>query len=175
MAKIFTKRNLGTITKKTKRYLNVLNNSEDILDKLAETAEKAVLDAHSGVMGYDTVYVAEGVAQEEPQFSDIETNIVRATNYRSVEATGENFIFYEFGAGVKHNSPRKWRNDLNIPVPDEITPIGTYGQGHGSKERWYWDSGRQSTEGYPARQGFAIAINTVVAEVDKIVKEHENE
>ncbi len=175
MAKTFTKSNLGTITKKTKRYLNVLNHSEDILDDLAETAEKKILESHSGIMGYDTVYVAEGVAQKEPRFSDIETNIVKATNYRSVEATGENFIFYEFGAGVTHNDPREWQNKLNIPVPDEIAPIGTYGQGHGSQERWYWDSGRQSTEGYPARQGFANAINTVVAEVDKIVKEHGNE
>lgn len=175
MAKTFTKSNLGAITKKTKRYLNALNNSEDILDDLAETAKEVVLDAHSGVMGYDTVYVADGVAQEEPQFSDISINIVGATNYRSVEATGYDFIFYEFGAGVKHNSPREWRNELNIPVPDEITPIGTYGQGKGSQERWHWDSGKRSTEGYPARQGFANAINTVVANVDKIVKEHENE
>lgn len=152
-----------------------MNNSENILDKLAETTKEVVLDAHSGVMGYDTIYVADGVAQEEPRFSDISINIVGTTNERSVEATGNDFIFYEFGAGVKHNNPREWKNELNIPVPDEITPIGTYGQGHGSKERWYWDSGRQSTEGYPARQGFANAINTVVATVDKIVKEHENE
>lgn len=175
MAKTFTKSNLGAITKKTKRYLNVLNNSEDILDALAEEAKVVVLKAHSGVMGNDTVYVADGVAQEEPQFSDISINIVGATNYRSVEATGHDFIFYEFGAGVAHNKPREWKNELNIPVPDEITPIGTYGQGKGSQERWHWDSGKRSTEGYPARQGFANAINTVVAEVDKTIKEHENE
>lgn len=175
MAKTFTKTNLDSVVKKTKRYLNTLNNSEKILDDLAKSAEKEILDAHSGVMGYDKVYVVDGVAQKEPKFSDIVVNVVRSQNQRSVEATGEEFIFYEFGAGVKHNSPRVWDNALNIPVPSEVSPIGTYGQGQGSQERWYWDSGRRSTEGYPARQGFANAINTAVAEVDKIIKEHGNE
>ena len=64
----------------------LLNNSEGILDDLAETSKGSSLDAHSGVMVADTVYVADGVAQEEPQFSDISINIVGATNYRSVEA-----------------------------------------------------------------------------------------
>ena len=78
-------------------------------------------------------------------------------------------------AGVKHNSPREWRNELNIPVPDEQHQLVHMVKVKWSQERWHWDSGKKVNGRLSSKTGFAIAINTGKVNVDKIVKEHENE
>lgn len=173
MTKAFRKSGFGNVKKKAQRYRNVLKNSEQVLDELADMAQHEIEQAHSGVMGTDVVLGDDGY-RFQPIYSDIKVDIEKTDNKRSVVATGEKFLFYEFGSGIVKNSPRNWTNILNIPVPDEIVPIGQYGYGQGAKDSWIYrdDKGVVMTSGYAARHGFANAINKVVAEVKGVIEEN---
>lgn len=109
---------------------------------------------------------------------NVDMGVDQIGNETTLWAKGEDLLFYEFGTGVTHNTPRSWDNVLNIPVPSEILDIGTYGKGYGSYEYWFyskpWLRGIK-TYGIKARAGFPNAINRMVDEVDEVIKEVMNE
>ena len=158
------------------KFLKVANNPDKVLNKLSEIGKNEILKAHDGVMGIDHVLGIDSTSVNVQ--SDIKVNIETGYNESSIVASGYNFLFHEFGAGIEHNSPRTWENVLNIQIPEGISPIGQYGKKLGSNPTWRYtnpDGNKVLTSGYPAVHGFATAINVIVANTDKIIREVQNE
>lgn len=159
------------------KFRKVAKNPDKVLDKLSEIGKKSIEEAHRGTMGIDHV-IAKGNSQDIEITSDAIVTVESGIGSRTITASGENFLFFEFGAGVKHNSPRSWENVLNVPVPDGISPIGQYKAKRGSRPSWRYkgeDGKTVITGGYPAVHGFATAINEIVANTSKVIKEVQNE
>lgn len=164
---------LKSSVKALNKYVKTAHSRDLILDKLSDIGAKTVEKAHSGVMGIDHIE-SIGSTQDLMVRSDAVVSVEKGRNSRTIIATGENFVFHEFGSGIKHNSPRTWQNILNVPIPLGIAPIGQYGKKLGSQLSWRYrlENGKPViTSGYPAVNGFAIAINEMVANVDKVIKE----
>lgn len=158
------------------KYLKVANAPEKVLNKLSVIGKEAIEKAHSGTMGIDHI-TTKGAEQDIAITSDAKVSVETGLGTVAIVATGANFLFHEFGAGVKYNSPRKWQNVLAVPVPDGISPIGQYGNKQGSRQSWRYSLNNQKvvTGGYPAVHGFATAINDIVANTHKVIKEVQNE
>lgn len=155
------------------RYKTLINNTDKLLEKIVEVGAEEVRKAHEGSIGTDMLITKEGEVAHE-MYSDIEVNLVKGIDEYTIRATGVNFLFYEFGAGISYNAPRSWENVLGIDVPDDISPIGTYGKGKGANPSWVYkneDGLPMRTKGYKAVNGFGNAINRIVDELDTIVKE----
>lgn len=161
---------------KLKAFSNIDDTAGKVFDKLADIGAKEVRQAHDGVMGTDTIITQYGTFVEQVE-SDAVVTVEKEGSKTSIVARGEQMAFFEFGAGVAKNSPRKWNNVLDIPIPSDIKPIGAYGGGRGLQPKWHYrkDDMLISTEGYAARHGFANAINAIMANKEKIVKEVLNE
>lgn len=164
---------LDSVIKKVESMTNMPEKANKIFYKLCEIGEQEVRKAHRDVE-YD--YNFDTNSQVAIQ-SDIRTYIDVVDNKTSLVAEGQQLLFHEFGAGISKNNPREWSNVLNIPVPLTILPIGTYGQGFGMNEKWVYREANMAflTKGYKAKAGFAHAINAIVANTDRIIKEVLNE
>lgn len=167
---------LASVISKLENMADLSKNADEVMNRLVDIGVEEVRKAHKGSMGTDFIVNENGninidVYSDAKVFKEVDGN-----SY-SVVAEGENFVFHEFGAGVKKNRPRNWSNDLGIPVPSGISPIGQYGKGQGSQELWAYqkDGSKVITSGYEAVHGFANAINEIVANVDKVMKEVEDE
>lgn len=71
-----------------------------------------------------------------------------------VTAFGQAVAFIEFGAGVHFNGSGMYPAE----VPPEISPIGTYGRGNGSKDYWFYrgEPGTAGGEASTVLDGFTI-------------------
>lgn len=167
---------LNSTLKRLKSVSKMDQKADKVIDRLAEIGANEVRQAHEGVMGIDTIMTSGGISQETI-LSDAVVTVEREGSKHLIVARGEQMAFFEFGAGVAKNDPRLWENVLNVPVPLSIKPIGAYGGGRGSLPSWYYrkDGVLMSTEGYQARHGFANAINEIIANKDKVLKEVLNE
>ena len=67
--------------------------------------KEAVEKAHSGTMGIDHI-TTKGAEQDIAITSDAKVSVETGIQQVAI-ATGANFLFHEFGAGVKYNSPRR--------------------------------------------------------------------
>lgn len=148
---------------------NYVNKQEEIIEKLAVIGANEV-DKHHRSVSITNEIIGGGSIQVR---SDAKVGVEKVNNGLSIVATGENFVFFEFGAGVEHNNPRHWKNILKIPVPGSISDIGTYGYGMGSQPYWRYSYGGEyiQTSGNKAVQGFAHAINAIVANLDDVIEE----
>ena len=152
-----------------RKYSNMDVKLDEASNQLAEIGAKVLREAHAGVMGVDHS-VRDG--RSVPVYSDIEVEVENFAGETSIVARGRNFTFFEFGAGVKKNSPRSYENVLNVPVPSAIAGIGEYGYGQGKNQSWLYQQDKKPiiTGGYAARHGFANAINRIVARSPRVVK-----
>lgn len=150
-------------------------NSDALLNKLANQTKQEIEKAHSGSMGTDMAIDKSGFSTPVTQLSDAQVTIKESKNKRSVVITGENWVFYEFGAGIHFNNPRNWSNVLDVGIPSSIVPIGMYGSGQGKNPKWSFDDEKTQqriiTQGYGAVHGIANALNSNVDYIDKFVKE----
>lgn len=160
-----------------KKTQKLFTHNDRVLDKLAEISVEEIETAHQNAKGIEWHITTGGKSQEIVK-SDIRVSTEGDLNRRTIVMTGLNFLFFEFGSGVTHNSPRVWANKLGVEVPDDISDIGTYDKGMGSLPKWGWQVDNNTygeTEGYSAVHGVANAINRVVDEVDIVIKEVKNE
>ncbi len=157
-------------SKQLNQFTNATEKADKILNEFAKVGATEVSQAHNKVSEYDYDLTKK---QTVPAKNVVAVNIEPTQDGVSLVAEGENLVFHEFGSGVKYNSPREWENVLNVQVPDDISPIGTYGYGLGSRYAWVFreDGSTFATQGYKAKSGFAHAINKIVFEKDKIIKE----
>lgn len=167
---------ISSTLKRLNSVSKIYENSDKILNEFCEIGANEIRKAHAGVMGVDHV-ISKGGTMDINLHSDISVSVENDGNIHSIVASGENFMFFEFGAGVKRNSPREWENVLNIEVPTFVSPIGQYGKKRGSRQSWIYGLEGQKviTGGYQARHGFAIAINKIVANANQVIKEIANE
>lgn len=117
------------------------------LKELAEIADKATRDDKILPILNDAAENAqsrfEGAASDTMEvnpygmFHEDEPTTVSAskkgkTQFR-VEATGEDVLFLEFGAGVKYNN-----GSYPLPKPKGVVGIGQYGKRQGMKDHWFF-------------------------------------
>lgn len=169
--KLSVKGTKGSIDK-IRRWKKIADNQDKVLEKLAEHGKRELDKAHNVVIGVNQA-LHQGHAQTVYIKSDMQSHIEQSGNTASIVATGKNFLFFEFGAGVKYNDPRVWENVLGVSVPVEISDIGTYGLGYGSQQSWMFneDGITYRTSGYQASQGFALAIDEIVSKVNEVIRE----
>lgn len=168
----FKAQGLDKVVSKINQFAKLPEKADKILLELAKMGEQELRTAYSEPQidqektstGYvDHVYVPK-----------ITTGIEQKGKQTTLWADGDDLLFYEFGAGITHNTPRPWSNVLNIQIPPEISDIGTYNKGYGAFPYWYYTldgEGSIKTEGIRARAGFANAINTIAFNAEKVVKE----
>lgn len=164
---------LDKTIKALEKVSNIDKKADKILYKLAEKGQAKIDGAYETIqIDYDIVN-----AFETPIIPSIKTSINPTQNGVELVGEGEDIAFYEFGAGIQKNTPRDWNNVLNVPVPDWVSPIGTYGKGKGSQHVWVYhkDGKFYMTHGIEARRGFAEAINEIVAEKENVTREVLNE
>lgn len=169
---------LQAVQDSLERYRLSQKNANKIGNRLANIAADEIRQAHSGVQAHDHFLPRNKFESEykRPVTSDIKIKVQSIGSEHTVTATGENFLFFEFGAGVKHNSPRSWENVLAIPTPLGIEDIGGYGLGKGKQQSWIYSKDGMAfrTGGYKAVHGFANAINAIYFNIDDVIKEVSN-
>lgn len=163
--------------------LDKMINKLNTMSKMPEKADKILYElAKLGEQELQNAYREPQVDQESTKVGyvdharvpNIDIGITQDGNKTELWANGEDLLFYEFGTGVTHNTPRPWSNVLNIQIPPEVMDIGTYNKGYGAFRYWHYSiDGNKSikTEGIKARAGFANAINTIAFNADKVIKE----
>lgn len=170
-----SKPNFSRSIKKIKTLSDPDKHASKVLNKLANQTKQEIEKAHSGSMGTDMAIDKSGFSAPVTQLSDAQVTIKESKNKRSVVITGENWVFYEFGAGIHFNNPRNWSTVLETGIPSGIVPIGMYGKGQGKNPSWSFDDEKTQqriiTQGYGAVHGIANAINGNVNDVSKFVKE----
>lgn len=163
------KTGLKKLIKKLEKSNITVEKANKITKELAELGKKELRDAYSEPkLDFNQ---STGTVEMIP--TNIIYDVDQDKNETTLWASGEDLLFYEFGTGVTHNSPRQWENVLNVQIPPNIADIGTYGKGYGAFPYWiYRNKNMQSimTRGIVARAGFANAINTIVDETDNVVK-----
>lgn len=167
---------LDKVLKKLNTYTKMPEKADEILYKLAELGKQDLENAYREPQ-VDQERTKSGYI-DRATTPNVNTGITQEGNKTTLWAEGKDLLFYEFGSGVTHNTPRPWSNVLNIQVPIEISDIGTYNKGYGAFRYWHYSiDGNKSirTEGIKARAGFANAINTIAFNADKVIKEVLNE
>lgn len=89
----------------------------------------------------------EGAVYDRETHTDIEVKPIE--DGYVIVASGKDVAFIEYGAGVHYNSPSTYKGKK----PTEISEIGTYGKGYGSRHVWGYpdgDGGIKLTHGNPA-------------------------
>lgn len=168
------KKGLSSAILALKKHAVTVEQANEITDKLANMGAAAVKMQHEGTV--DTNYrLTESGVVATPMYSDATVRVEKTKNGHVIVAEGDQLLFFEFGAGVDKNSPREWSNKLDVPVPPNISDIGTYGYGMGSNSQWFYKDEETGdsymTSGYKARAGFALAITLIVARANEIIKE----
>lgn len=165
---------LDKVIAKLEKMTDIPEKADKILYELAKIGEKELENAYSERI-IDTRYDRKTKEFQEIDVTPkITTDVIQYDKTTELIAEGEELLYLEFGAGIKHNNPREWENILDIPVPLEVADIGTRGKGLGSNEAWYYSRGGITSirsEGIKARGGFARAINEIYANVDRIIEE----
>lgn len=162
--------------KQIKKWKTIADNQDKVVEKLAEHGRKKLQDSHDVYIGVNQV-LHKGGSYPIAIKSDMKTQIEKDKNSATIVASGENFTFFEFGAGVAYNNPRAWKNVLNISVPQDIAGIGEFGKGYGNRSSWIFrkDGTSYRSSGYRAIGGFAMAIDEIVAKIDEVIEEVANE
>lgn len=167
---------LDKVIKKVNAYAKMPEKADKILYELAELGKQDLENAYRDPQ-IDQERTSSGYI-DRATTANVTTGITQEGATTTLWAEGNDLLFYEFGTGVTHNTPRPWSNVLNIQVPMEVSDIGTYNKGFGSFRYWHYSvDGKKSirTEGIKARAGFANAINTITFNTDRVIKEVLNE
>lgn len=172
----FNKGNLNKTLKSLNKYRDVDQKMNKVLKTLSEEATEVIIETHGQFEQVDLIYSEDGSSSEISTKSNVVAESEKNSGGYSTVITGKDgndWVFFEFGAGVYRNPTRQWNTKLGTPVPSAIVPIGQYGKGQGSGQSWLYQSGEQKvlTFGYGAIGGIAQAINKNVDRVDDIVKE----
>ena len=163
---------LNQVVKKLNSFAKMPEKANEALYKLATMGEQELKTAYREPQ-IDQERTGGGYV-DITKTPNINTGIEQTGNKTTLWADGDDLLFYEFGSGVTHNTPRPWSNVLNVQIPPEISDIGTYNKGYGAFRYWHYSiDGNKSikTEGIKARAGFANAINTITFNTDKVIKE----
>ena len=109
-----------------------------------------------------------GAMYDRETHTDIEVR--SQVNGYVIVASGKDVAFIEFGAGVYYNSDATYKGKK----PDEISAIGTYGKGYGSRNVWGYPDGNggiKLTHGNPAAMPMWYASEEMRNSIAKIFKE----
>ncbi len=164
------KKGLSKLIKSLQKSTVTPEKADKIMYKLAKKGEEELIQAYST----PNIDLNKSTGSFEVTTPNIQHDVQNQDGVVELWAEGEELLFYEFGTGITHNSPRDWENVLNIQVPEYVSAIGTYGKGYGAYPYWHYrNDNMQSimTRGIVARGGFARAINRAVSDVEVTVKE----
>lgn len=143
---------------------SIIEKSEELRNRVG----KRVADlAQSGFNGSFVDDLLKGGMRN----ADVMVTIDKRSNVTVVIANGEDAVWVEFGAGVRHNtsagsSPHPEGQNLGFT-------IGSFGKGLGKRDTWgfYQDGVLTFTHGTPASMPMHKAMVTVCGEVFAIAKE----
>lgn len=170
------KKGLNQVVDKINKFAKLPEKADKMLYELAKLGEQELREAYSEPQ-IDQEKTSTGYV-DRVHTPKITVGIEQKGNQTTLWADGEQLLFFEFGAGITHNTPRPWSNVLNVQIPPEVSDIGTYNKGFGAFPYWHYSingKGSIKTEGIRARAGFANAINTITFNTEKVVKEVLNE
>ena len=110
----------------------------------------------------------EGAMYDRETHTDLE--VKHTSDGYVIVASGRDVAFIEFGAGVHYNDESTYKGKK----PDEISAIGTYGKGYGSRHVWGYpneNGGITLTHGNPAAMPMWYASEEMRSKILKIAKE----
>lgn len=146
---------------------------KDFLDKMSQVRDRvAEVLRQRCQSGFDSAVVDDLTAQSGgARYAHVTVTTTQGDdNTTLVVANGEDAVWVEFGAGVHHNgavgsSPNKYGIELGFS-------IGSFGA-NGSKDMWAFTEAGETywTHGTPATMPMMKAVESVVQEIDDIVKE----
>ena len=126
------------------------------LDELTSYLDRyaANLDGVQQRIVSETAQAVRDEAEKRYHSSSVTLTTEVSSGEATVTASGESMPFLEFGSGVKYNGPKGSYNYPADERPGWVKPIGTWGQGKGANETWYYpkDGVLHRTHGIEARQ-----------------------
>ena len=109
-----------------------------------------------------------GAVYDRETHTDIEVKSI--SNGYVIVASGKDVAFIEFGAGIHYNNNSTYKGKK----PEEISDIGTYGKGYGSRHMWGYPDGNggiKLTHGNPAAMPMWYAREEMRKNILKISRE----
>ena len=159
-------RSVAETISELKEYQRVMNEKRSRLQRLI--AEKICQKSQQGFTGaiVDDLTTQSGGAR----FANVTVSVKDGDGVTVVVASGTDAVWVEFGAGVYHNgaqgsSPNPYGNDLGFT-------IGGFGT-NGKKATWgFKENGElKITRGTPATRPMFNAVQEIVGEIERLVKE----
>jgi len=139
---------------------------EELCERAAELGADVVGNSYAGVRPFDSKH-------GNPDFS---VDIVRKKKGYAIQATGEDVLFLEFGAGAKYGYGHDYSGDeMGMVVSGADAPYGpgTYPNGKGhwdNRNGWYYAHGQKSY-GNPPSMGMYDAKKTIEQNLEKLKEE----
>ena|SRR3712207_5922464 len=145
--------------------LSIQKKTELLRMRIAEYVRKEAQSGFNGALVDDVIRGGGG------KIADVKVTVSNRGSITAVIANGEDAIWVEFGAGVYHNGAVG--SSPNPVGPELGFTIGGYGEGNGGKKTWgYYEDGElHLTRGTPAKMPMALAMNDVVNNIARIVRE----
>lgn len=171
-ANILSIKSLDKLIEKVKKYNDDLTRKcELVIKKLIDIALPVIeQDINAAMITYDESNISSGA--DTSHYTDV--NITSLNNYAkgSINVSGNQIVFIEFGSGVYHNTPA---GSSPHPKGQEFGfVIGSYGEGHGVQKVWgYYDESGELilTHGVQATMPMYNAIRLMHEKAPSVVKE----